>query len=212
MSHCPLCLCDNSILHYENKKKVFFRCNTCKLIFAPKERLLNTAEEVEIYDLHENDPNDINYVNFMERILTPLRDHLPYGSHGIDFGCGPGPVVKTILSKENFKISEYDPFYVNDKSLLDEQYDFLIATEVIEHIYETKKDFELMLSLVKKKGVIALMTSFYSDDIDKFSRWGYHNDPTHVRFFNEETFDWMAKEYGLRLIIPTKNIAFFIKE
>lgn len=212
MSNCPLCLEDNSIHYYENRKKKFYRCNTCTLIYVAGEQLLNSTDELDVYDLHENDPSDPGYIKFMERTLTPLREYLVPKSHGLDFGCGPGPVVSSILSPEGFKISEYDPYYAKNEELLNTQYDFLISTEVVEHIYETKKDFELMFSLVKKGGIIALMTSFYPDDIDRFSRWGYHQDPTHVRFFNEETFRWIADKYNLNLTIPRRNVAFFTKE
>ncbi len=211
MNNCPLCLEDNCQHYFDNTKKSFYKCNTCKMIFTSRECLLEADEENKIYDRHENDPNDIHYVNFMERILTPIREYLPPNSSGLDFGCGPGPVIKSVLSKEGYSISEYDPFYFNDKRLLEAKYDFVISTEVIEHIYDTKIDLELMLSMLKEKGVLGIMTSFYPSGIDKFKRWGYHQDPTHVRFFNEETFEWIALKYNLELIIPRKNVAIFKK-
>lgn len=212
MSKCPLCLKTDPNFYFQNDKKAYFICDNCHLISAGDEYLLTSEKEVAVYDRHENDPNDQGYINFMERILTPLREIIPKDSCGLDFGCGPGPVVHSILSKEGYNISEYDPYYKKDLNTLNKKYDFVIVTEVFEHIYNTKEDLELILSLVGEKGVLAVMTKFYPDGIDKFRYWGYHQDPTHVRFFNRETFEWIGNQYSLKLIIPRENVAFLIKE
>jgi len=210
MNECPLCKISNSNQCFEDKLRKYYLCENCKLIFAEENSLLSIKGEREIYDLHENDPSDPRYRDFMERMLTPLRSYIT-GS-GLDFGCGPGPVVSSILGAEGISVEHYDPIFCPNPSALEKSYQFVVATEVIEHIYESKEGFEQMLSLLGPYGVLGIMTSFYPDDIDKFKNWGYMRDPTHVRFFHQKTFEWLADKYQLKLEIPAKNVVIFKKE
>ncbi|OUR98552.1 hypothetical protein A9Q84_03830 [Halobacteriovorax marinus] len=209
MSKCPLCRNSKISQCFEDKSRAYYLCDTCKLIFVPENSLLNLKEEREIYDLHENDPSDPRYREFMERMLTPLRKYI--SGEGLDFGCGPGPVVAPILKEEGIEVSNYDPIFFPDNSLLEKRYQFVVATEVIEHIYESKEGFEQMLSVLAPYGGLGIMTSFYPDDINKFKNWGYMRDPTHVRFFSQKTFEWMANKYQLELEIPSRNVVIFKK-
>ncbi|CBW25554.1 putative methyltransferase [Halobacteriovorax marinus SJ] len=211
MNICPLCNKNEDQVFFANKQKTYFQCKECHLVFAAESCLLNSDQEQDVYRLHQNNSNDERYKEFMERILSPLRRYIREGESGIDYGCGPGPVISSILGPEGYEIVEYDPFFKNDEALLEQCYDFLIATEVIEHIYQTREGLESMLNLVKEGGVIALMTSFYPSDIDKFKLWGYHQDPTHVRFFNESTCEWIARKYSLDFEIPRENVVIFKK-
>lgn len=206
MQTCPLCEDSQIHFHFEDKLRAYFKCNSCFLIFVEQENLLELSDEKKIYDLHENDPSDVHYQNFMNRILLPFSKYIK--GEGLDFGCGPGPIISTMINSNEATIYEYDPIFKNHLELLERRYDFLISTEVIEHIYNSKKDFELMLSLLKPLGALGIMTSFYPDDMKLFKSWGYKNDPTHVRFFNERTFEWIAKKYDLDLEVPRKNVAF----
>lgn len=210
MNECPLCKTLNCHQCFEDKIRKYLKCHKCKLVFVPENSLLSIEGEKKIYDLHENDPDDPRYREFMERMLTPLRKHIE--GRGLDFGCGPGPVVSSILGAEGIKVDNFDPIFFPNLEELKDQYQFIVATEVIEHIYNSKEDFEQMLSLLGPYGVLGIMTSFYPDDIDKFKNWGYMRDPTHVRFFSEETFGWMANQYHLKLEIPAKNVIIFKKE
>jgi SAM-dependent methyltransferase len=205
MNICPLCENTQTEKYFQDKFRSYLKCEICSLVFVPESELLDLKSEKEIYDLHENDPNDLNYQKFMNRMITPFDKYIK--GEGLDFGCGPGPVISTILKDKDVEIFEYDPIFKNDKSLLSREYDFIISTEVIEHIYESKKDFELILSLLRPLGALGLMTSFYPNDMKLFKSWGYKNDPTHVRFFCRETFEWISKAYELELEIPAKNIA-----
>jgi hypothetical protein len=38
------------------------------------------------------------------------------------------------------------------------------------------------------------MTELYNEGID-FASWYYKNDPTHVFFYSQETFEWIKKEF-----------------
>jgi hypothetical protein len=48
------------------------------------------------------------------------------------------------------------------------------------------------------------MTGIYNDNID-FSKWWYKNDLTHVFIFQEETFEWIKKEFAFKDMKIEKN-------
>lgn len=50
----------------------------------------------------------------------------------------------------------YDPFFFPSDSILSQKYDFVTCTEAIEHFFEPKKEWKLLLSLLKENGKIYL--------------------------------------------------------
>jgi len=47
-------------------------------------------------------------------------------------------------------------------------------------------------------------------DKKAFSTWHYKNDPTHICFFSEATFQWTAEQLGMRLKVVEKDVVFLI--
>ena len=43
-------------------------------------------------------------------------------------------------------------------------------------------------------------------DPDAFARWHYKNDPTHICFFSERTWDWWAQQQGAALEIRGSDV------
>ena len=193
---CPLCLHKDSTFFHKDQFRSYYRCPNCSLVFVPAEYHLPPEDEKKRYDTHENDPTDHEYRAFLNRLLEPLKSHLTKGERGLDFGSGPGPTLSLMLSEVGYPTENYDPFYANDKKLLNATYDFLTCTETIEHLSNPKKEWELFLTLVKKNGWIGVMTEMRNDE-NNFAEWYYKKDPTHIRFYNKKTFEWLAKRYGL---------------
>ena len=81
-----------------------------------------------------------------------------------------------------------------DAKALDQQYDFITASEVVEHFYSPQKEFDLLANQLKPNGLLALMTALYDDSID-FKNWYYRKDPTHVAFYSRATFNYLARKY-----------------
>jgi hypothetical protein len=46
----------------------------------------------------------------------------------------------------------------------------------------------------------------------RFDSWHYKNDPTHVCFFSESTFEFLAQKSQLTVEFPTADIAVFRKQ
>src|SRR5690606_29451105 len=59
-------------------------------------------------------------------------------------------------------------------------------------------------------GLLAVMTSFQTDD-NHFANWYYRRDPTHVVFYRESTFHYLAQQYQYTCKIPCQNVVFLQK-
>ena len=198
MHACPLCDHPQSHAYHSDKVRDYFQCDRCALVFADPASRLDAAAEKAIYDLHQNDPDDLGYRKFLSRLTTPLCARLTTGSEGLDFGCGPGPTLGLMLSEAGMTVSNYDPFYADTPALLQRRYHFVTATEVIEHCHRPAREWPLLLQLLQPGGTLALMTKLVID-ADAFSRWHYKNDRTHVSFFSRATFDFLAQRDGLNV-------------
>lgn len=163
-----------------------------------------------VYDLHRNVSHDAGYRGFLDRLALPLIERLTPGSRGLDFGCGPGPVLAAMLVEQGFEMAVYDPLYANDARVLRQTYDFITCSEVVEHFHDPALEFERLSSVLRSGGWLAIMTQWFSAERD-FARWHYPRDPTHACFYAERTFEWLARRHGWRLHRPGANVALFEK-
>lgn len=194
---CPLCQSATVSFFEQDKRRQYFRCETCALVFADPACLLPPEEEKAVYDKHENVVEDQGYRQFLGRLATPLMEKMgSSGLQGLDFGCGPGPALAAMLSESGHEMAVYDPYFAPNTSALERTYDFVTCTEAIEHFYMPHREWRQLLSLVKPGGWLAIMTKLVID-ADAFKSWHYKNDPTHVSFFSRETFRFLAERDGL---------------
>lgn len=207
---CPLCATRATRFFYRDQKREYQQCPSCLLVFVPDGYLLDHTAEKAQYDLHRNHPDDAGYCAFLERLLQPLKACLPPHASGLDFGCGPGPVLAGLLAEQGFRMSLFDPYYYPDDSTLQATYDFITCTEVIEHIYDAREAWQQLTGLLKPGGWLGIMTK-RPLGATAFAQWHYKNDPTHVRFYSEDTFRWVAHQWGLSLAFPASDVALLQK-
>ena len=208
---CRVCL-RNSLAPFLQKDGLnYLRCCKCQATLVSAAQLPSHQTQLQKYQQHENDPLDARYREFLNRLAAPLLAELPANQVGLDFGCGPGPALADMLSQAGHSMRLYDPFFFPDATVLDQQFDFVTCTEVAEHFHQPHAEFTRMIALLKPGGLLALMTSFQHDD-SRFADWHYRRDPTHVTFYKQETFDFIAVEFGLTCKIPCKNVAFLRKK
>ena len=207
-SICPLC--DHLAEHFcKGRTREYLRCPNCDLVFVPQKDLLSPAAEKARYDLHQNDPNDSRYRNFLNRLFQPLEKKLAPGARGLDFGCGPGPVLSLMFEEAGYTCDVYDPYYANDPTVFDRQYDFLACSETMEHMFRPGEEFERFVSLVKPGGWIGIMTQLHDEAPVPFDRWHYKDDDTHVCFFSKKSFQTLEKTYGLRVEFHSNSVILF---
>ena len=97
-------------------------------------------------------------------------------------------------------------FFAPDPAPLAQVYDFITCTEVAEHFHHPAAEFARLRGLVRPGGWLAAMTSFQTDDA-RFAGWQYRADPTHVVFYRDATFRYLAQTWGWRCEIPVKDVA-----
>lgn len=141
--------------------------------------------------------------------MQPLLSHLPVRGKGLDFGSGPGPTLSVMFEELEYEMSIYDPFFAPTPEVLSDSYDFITCTEVVEHLYNPAKSFQLFDAILKSGGHLGIMTEELEER--NFKTWYYRTDPTHVAFYSKKTFEWISKAYGWALEYPRKNIFIFRK-
>lgn len=208
MSRCPLCHSEDSSLYSKHKTGEYRLCEICSLVFILPESYLNTEEEKARYDLHKNSPDDPNYRKFLSKVYEPVKEHIQSDAIGLDFGSGPGPTLSKMFEEAGHKINIYDLYYADNKDVLKQKYDFITSTEVVEHLYDPKTVIDTLVSMLKERGLLALLTQPYPEK-EEFDNWYYKNDPTHVCFFSFDTMRWIAQKYRCVLEIIGKDIFIF---
>ncbi|MCP3952922.1 MAG: class I SAM-dependent methyltransferase [Desulfobacterales bacterium] len=196
---CPLCRGNTVDRFFQDARREYFRCRTCRLVFVPPVYYLTPAEARAVYDLHRNYPADEGYRHFLNRLFQPLNQALAPQSKGLDFGCGPGPVLALMLKEAGHRMAVYDPHYHPDTSVLADDYDFITASEVLEHLHKPGEVLQQLFSILKPGGILGVMTGFARDRA-AFSKWHYIRDLTHICFFSRETFEWLADKWATRAI------------
>jgi cyclopropane fatty-acyl-phospholipid synthase-like methyltransferase len=188
----------------------YWRCPQCQATFLDPSQLPTAEREQAEYRLHDNDAAQAGYRRFLQQVAQPLLQRLPPGQHGLDYGCGPGPVLAGMLREAGHTVALYDPFFQPDRSVLDATYDFITCTEVAEHFHTPAAEFRRLDSLLKPGGWLALMTCFQTDDA-RFAQWHYRRDPTHVVFYREATLRYVAASLGWECEVPVTNVVLMRK-
>jgi 2-polyprenyl-3-methyl-5-hydroxy-6-metoxy-1,4-benzoquinol methylase len=104
----------------------------------------------------------------------------------------------------------YDTFYAREPDLLNRQYDFITATEVLEHLHHPRQELDRLWTLLKPGGYLGIMTQLVKDQ-KTFSHWYYKNDPTHVCFFSRSTFQWLAGWWQAEVEFADNDVMLFQK-
>ncbi len=196
--HCPLCGGGDLAPFYRDRRRPYRRCARCALVSVPPEFYLSPAREKAEYDLHRNEIDDPGYRRFLARLADPLAARLEPGARGLDFGCGPGPALAAMLGERGFDVALYDIFYFAEASVLEDRYDFICASEVVEHLHQPGAVLDRLWEMLRPGGYLGIMTKL-ARDREAFAAWHYKDDPTHVCFFSEETWRWWSAARGADL-------------
>ncbi len=202
---CPLCHSNNTSNHFKDKRRDYFQCAQCQLIYVPQNQHISTEAEKQRYDKHENNLNDTGYINHLQHFIAPLKKHISKSNKGLDFGSGPNPVFAEVMRKDGYEINIYDLFYANRPEVLQEKYDYITVCEVIEHLKQPDETLSVLVEQLNKQGHLAIMTQLYHSKIE-FKNWWYKNDPTHIGFFSKDTFQWISTNWKLKIQHLSKNV------
>ena len=199
---CPLCGNFDTRHYHRDNVRDYLQCNNCQLVFVPSCYHLSSEQEKAVYDQHDNCVDDPGYRRFLSRVFDPVIEHLNQQGviqgEGLDFGCGPGPALAAMFSEAGHRMAVYDLYYANQPEVLEKNYDFVTATEVIEHLACPGIVLKQLFRMVRPGGCLGLMTKRVQDR-HAFAGWHYIRDPTHICFYSEETFRWLAETYDFAM-------------
>ena len=202
---CPLCDSGENFPFHRDRRREYLRCQNCQLVFVPSSAWLSPQAELAEYQLHENDPTDAGYRHFLSRLALPLLERLPAPASGLDFGCGPGPALAQMLTEAGHRVALYDPFFAPDRDTLAASYDFITATEVVEHLQRPGTELAGLWDALRPGGYLGIMTKLVLD-AEAFANWHYKNDPTHICFFSRQSWHWWAAQQGAGLEIVGADV------
>jgi len=207
---CPLCQASGA-LFFQDARRSYYQCCDCTLVFVPHQFWLSSAAERRVYDLHQNECFDEGYRRFLARLSNPLLQRLEEEQRGLDFGCGPASALASVLEEAGHVMELYDPYYSPDTSVLQRRYDFICATEVVEHLHDPAREFERLFALLKPGGWLAIMTKLVIDK-ERFRTWHYIRDPTHVCFFSKQVFLYLGRRFHAHVKFVDKDVIFLRRE
>jgi SAM-dependent methyltransferase len=177
---------------------VYTQCFNCKGIIRKFEYRLSQTEEKSRYLEHNNDVLDIRYQNFTAPVTRYILSNYDTKHQGLDYGCGPGPVIAHVLKQNGFNPVLFDPYFKLDKSYSSLLFDYIYSCEVFEHFWHPAREIEHLLSLLKPKGRLIIHTALYRNHTP-FKGWNYKKDPTHVFIYTPETITFIAKLFNLKI-------------
>lgn len=191
--------------------KKYYNCHACDFIFIDESHLMTKEEELAEYELHENTIENEGYVRMFEKFME--EGFYPYvepPKRVLDFGCGPGPVLSELMKRKGYEVEVYDIFYAPDKP--EGLFDAVTSTEVFEHFINPLKEIEFIVSIMKKGAYLSVMTQYHPKDEEKFKKWWYNREDSHISFYTEETFEYIASKYALEYVYSNgKNLSVFKK-
>lgn len=170
----------------------------------------------------------------------PLKKNLKF----LDFGCGRGDLTERIMKiNPSMKLTGVDVskialqqaskrfpkgkfFIVEDGEKLpfnDDSFDFIVATDVLEHVYNTKHTFKELYRVLKQNGTFFISVPYHGmikNIIATLIAFDEYFKPTqeHIRFYTKKNLKSSLKTTGFQIkkfgfygrIYPLSNAMFAI--
>ena len=111
MNACKVCKSHNFNFFLQLGELLYWECNTCGAKFLDPKNYVSNSYEKKHYLKHNNLINDINYKNFLLKLIKPLKNKISTNDIGLDYGCGFAPALASIFKSYGYKVELYDPFF-----------------------------------------------------------------------------------------------------
>ncbi len=209
--NCPLCFSTHHTVFEIDQKRSYLLCQHCSLVFVPRDQLINDEEEKKRYELHDNSETNFDYKNYIENMAHLVHSFLKKGSTGLDFGCGITRILENSLKEKGHEVFSYDKFFLPDDSVFENKYDFIILSEVIEHLKKPFEDLMKLTTLLHEDGFIFVKTKLRPENPEKFKNWFYKRDVTHVQFFSDCSFEHLSNTLQLTKAIQIDRDLFLFR-
>lgn len=216
-SLCRLCgATTNNFTHLRSRH--FEQCPQCQLIQADSLSLPTRVEEHAEYLLHDNDASQPGYRRFLSPVanlaLACLSQHNSKATSILDFGSGSGPTLSVMLGESGWVVQNYDPIFGPFDLPEEGSVNLLLCTEVVEHFHHPNESWSLLFSLISEGGCALVMTEWSNQYTDpkKFIEWRYIREQSHVCFYHQQTFRWLAKKYACSVTFHPPRVVMLQKQ
>ncbi|MDX9691903.1 MAG: class I SAM-dependent methyltransferase [Acholeplasmataceae bacterium] len=214
MTHsCVLCQSKTQSFQHPKFNILFHECPHCGLITKDESSYINETDERDVYLQHENTLDNTGYVNYLTNFIEQAVIPFIQKGDALDYGSGPNPVLAYLMKNHfQFDVDIYDYFFSPLKVFENKTYELITSTEVVEHLRNPREVFELFSKHLKPKGILSIMTLFYPIDKEIFYQWHYIRDPSHVSFYSIKTMEYIASQFGFKLLFHNNyRVAVFQK-
>ena len=207
---CPLCFSGKADAVKGPDARDYYLCISCGLISAGREHRLSAEEEKARYESHNNSPECPGYVDFLNRAVKPALGFISKGMRGLDYGCGPEPVLSRMVEREGVGCAYYDPYFFPD---IDESavYDFIFSTECFEHFFSPSVEIDRIYGMLKRGGILTVMSRLWKD-AGGFEEWYYPRDPSHMAFYSLKTVGYISDKWGMRQVFSDGESVFILRK
>jgi len=213
MKRCLICGSETTTINDSQIRVTHSYCQKCGFIYKDMEFHLSEEVEHENYKMHNNSFESEGYVKIFVDLVDDYIKPLNITGKILEFGSGPGPVLKELLIRERYDVFDFDPFFHKNLEYLRHTYQLITSTEVVEHFVEPLKEFEHLSNLLEQGGYLLLMTRLRTMDTFEFLNWWYRRDLTHISFYTLDTMIEIGKRNGLELVESNNiNVILFKKK
>ncbi|HET9241602.1 MAG TPA: class I SAM-dependent methyltransferase [Oligoflexus sp.] len=211
--HCPFCPDSGDYQKAKDKAQIpaivrafqhqtftVWRCESCGS--------LHSKEDVNLPLYYEGYPFAQHKLDFWSRVAyrKRTRDLVKQGiqkHHKIlDYGCGAGVFVQYLRDQGYVHAVGYDPYVAAfaEAARLKEQYDAVLAQDVIEHADDPRVMLQEILSCLKPDGLLYLGTPLANRiRLKQHERFAMSlHQPYHRHIFSLKALLDLTRSYGLR--------------
>lgn len=199
MQYCPLCQTPAAHLHYQDKKRSFFLCDCCGLVFADPNSFLPPQIAKQRYGRPQQQSKLRQLDGFIEMLLQQLTAVSSQPLCGLNYGRLLSATALSRVTAAGYQIRQYDPFFAPERQWLHQTYDFICSYRVFEHFQAPAREWRQLVQLLNPGAWLAISTPLLKSS-DAFAKWHLKHNPTHVSFYQPRTFAYLAEMAGLTLL------------
>ncbi|WP_024334599.1 class I SAM-dependent methyltransferase [Desulfotignum balticum] len=227
---CPLCSTDEVTLinninsnnlkylygkmlkaHFSNLFKIdikYYECDECRLKFySPPitggENFYNYLQQFSWYYMDEKEEYEI------------AKKYIEQGMKVLEVGSGKGAFAKKITPKKYVgldfsskakEMAAENGILIENQSIEEHacynegEYDVVVSFQVLEHIPDPKNFIESKMKALKAGGKLIMAVPSENSFLKYVTNFILNMPPHHVTRWSDDTFHFMAKKYGYRIV------------
>jgi 2-polyprenyl-3-methyl-5-hydroxy-6-metoxy-1,4-benzoquinol methylase len=209
---------------YIDKSYILYKCISCKLVYK-----LPLPTENSLRRLYgKSGKEEFCEAAFQQRVarrfdeIETIAFSLSKGKKVLDIGCGNGAMLKSWddcwdkfgveYSLPSSRAAMNQGIKIIGRTLSDvstkykSYFDIVTLIDVVEHIPNPKYFFRDLLAIIRKQGIIIILTGTTDYWFWRFIKSGYWYEsfPEHLVFFSKKTFQFMVNQNSGKIVFEKR--------